>query len=443
MRDNHFGRSMGERLMSLARVARGAIVGGIKGAAVAAAVEAAPRLGKILMVLLVIVLTLPMVIFTAIPNLFFGYGSLRDPWILQMTEKALAVGDAYLSLDILEDTKIDAIVTTLMDYYETAGTIIDKVNIFHSFQEEDLLWMIAINSVSHQQDLATMDLADIQNLSISRLTYTPTLEVLETAGGVFQNILTVRFDPYDPEAVMEELDFDEEERTWAAALFETLKESDALAWYESQFGPFEPDYDGDGSYTGGLEHGGSYGTTIDVSGFVDSSTKNNLDLAAYAIQAWENNWGYVWGTFGQVLTPSLFQYKLEQYPDGVGGYADFIRDNWVGGRTTDCVGLIKGYGWLDPAAGTIQYGTNGMPDYGADQMYRSAQQYGTDYGSMSTMPDVVGLALWKPGHIGVYIGNGYAVEAMGTTYGVVKTQVDGRGWSGWCKIPFINYLEVE
>ena len=173
------------------------------------------------------------------------------------------------------------------------------------------------------------------------------------------------------------------------------------------------------------------------------STKNNLDLAAYAIQAWENNWGYVWGTFGQVLTPSLFQYKLEQYPDGVGGYADFIRDNWVGGRTTDCVGLIKGYGWLDPAAGTIQYGTNGMPDYGADQMYRSAQQYGTDYGSMSAMPDVVGLALWKPGHIGVYIGNGYAVEAMGTTYGVVKTQVDGRGWSGWCKIPFINYLEVE
>ena len=88
MGDNHFGRSMGERLMSLARVARGAIVGGIKGAAVAAAVEAAPRLGKILMVLLVIVLTLPMVIFTAIPNLFFGYGSLRDPWILQMTEKA-------------------------------------------------------------------------------------------------------------------------------------------------------------------------------------------------------------------------------------------------------------------------------------------------------------------------------------------------------------------
>ena len=62
----------------------------------------------------------------------------------------------------------------------------------------------------------------------------------------------------------------------------------------------------------------------------------------YAIHAWESGWGYVWGTYGSVLTDSLFAYKLEQYPDGVGSYADFIRANWLGGRTTDCVGLIKG-----------------------------------------------------------------------------------------------------
>ena len=68
----------------------------------------------------------------------------------------------------------------------------------------------------------------------------------------------------------------------------------------------------------------------------------------YAIHAWESGWGYVWGTYGSVLTDSLFAYKLEQYPDGVGSYADFIRANWLGGRTTDCVGLIKGYGWLNP-----------------------------------------------------------------------------------------------
>lgn len=30
---------------------------------------------------------------------------------------------------------------------------------------------------------------------------------------------------------------------------------------------------------------------------------------------------------------------------------------------------------------------------------------------------------------------------MNTSKGVVKTQVAGRGWSGWGKIPYINYLE--
>ena len=34
-----------------------------------------------------------------------------------------------------------------------------------------------------------------------------------------------------------------------------------------------------------------------------------------------------------------------------------------------------------------------------------------------------------------------AIEAMGTYYGVVKTEVASRGWSGWCKIPYIEYYE--
>ena len=58
---------------------------------------------------------------------------------------------------------------------------------------------------------------------------------------------------------------------------------------------------------------------------------------------------------------------------------------------------------------------------------------------MDTMPDTVGLAVWKQGHIGVYIGNGYVIEAMGTKYGVVKTQLAGRNWSHWLKIPGIHY----
>lgn len=69
--------------------------------------------------------------------------------------------------------------------------------------------------------------------------------------------------------------------------------------------------------------------------------------------------------------------------------------------------------------------------------------FGYNSSDTDTMPEVVGLMLWKEGHVGVYIGNGYVIEAMGTRKGVVKTELAGRGWQGWCKLPYINYLEVE
>ncbi len=194
-------------------------------------------------------------------------------------------------------------------------------------------------------------------------------------------------------------------------------------------------YLGGGTYDGSYARGDGVSIDLDISEFVDPTTKNATDLVTYAIHAWESGWGYVWGTYGSVLTDGLFAYKLEQYPDGVGNYEDFIRENWLGRRTTDCVGLIKGYGWLDVEDMSIGYGINGMPDYGANQMYYSASVSGT----IDTMPDIPGLAVWHDGHIGVYIGGGYVIEAMGTKYGVVKTELDGRGWTHWLQIEYINY----
>ena len=141
----------------------------------------------------------------------------------------------------------------------------------------------------------------------------------------------------------------------------------------------------------------------------------------------------MWGTFGQVLTPELLQYKISQYPDGVGDEADFIRSHWLNRRTTDCVGLIKGYGWLNAETMEIQYGSNGMPDVGADGMYYNASRKG----SIETMPDTPGLAVWKSGHTGVYIGNGEVIEAMATRDGVVKTKLQGRGWTHWLEVPYM------
>ncbi len=183
------------------------------------------------------------------------------------------------------------------------------------------------------------------------------------------------------------------------------------------------------------EPGGNAPMELEASLFTDPATKNSADLAIYAANAWNSGWGYVWGTFGQVLTPELLQYKISQYPEGVGDEANFIRSHWLNRRTTDCVGLIKGYGWLNTETMEIQYGSNGMPDVGADGMYYNAGRKG----SIETMPDTPGLAVWKSGHIGVYIGSGEVIEAMDTRYGVVKTKLQGRGWSHWLEVPGIKY----
>ena len=195
-------------------------------------------------------------------------------------------------------------------------------------------------------------------------------------------------------------------------------------------------HSGGDTFSGEYARGDGVSIELDVSAFTDPTTKNNLDLVTYAENAWENGWGYVWGTYGSVLTDSLFASKLAQYPDGVGSYENFIRENWLGGRTTDCVGLIKGYGWLDTSDMSIGYAINGMPDVGADQMYANA----TVKGDMSSMPDTPGLAVWHSGHIGVYIGGGEVIEAMGTRYGVVKTKLSERSWTAWLEVPYINYI---
>lgn len=40
---------------------------------------------------------------------------------------------------------------------------------------------------------------------------------------------------------------------------------------------------------------------------------------------------------------------------------------------------------------------------------------------------------------GVFASGGYVIEAMGTKYGVVKTELEGRGWTHWLQIEYINY----
>ena len=412
-------------------IARAAANGGVYGAA-AATKEAAPILIRMLLCMIVAAVVTTMIVFTAIPNLFFGYDASMREDVIQMTRQAASIGGVCMSLEEFESTVIDSIVTSIANEYEKQDTAIDHIEIVSYFDTESLQWFTAINSTAHQQDLEEMSVDEIRTLCSARLSYSFSLL------GDEETTLRITIQKLDPDDWMEKLGFDEDAQTWAGALFETISESDAMTKYAAYFTDI-PDYSGDSGYTGGVQYGGNYSNDIDTSSFIDPSTKNAHDLAAYAVQAWENNWGYVWGTFGNVLTPSLLEYKVQQYPDGVGQYRGFIEQNYMNRRTADCIGLVKSYGWFNAATGGIDYGSNGVPDYSANQMYRDAVNKGADHGTISNMPEIPGLVLWKEGHTGIYIGGGYAIEAMSTSKGVGKTQVTGRGWQAWYKLPYYDY----
>lgn len=77
----------------------------------------------------------------------------------------------------------------------------------------------------------------------------------------------------------------------------------------------------------------------------------------------------------------------------------------------DCIGLIKGilWGWsgdMSRTYGGAGYATNGVPDIGADTMIAKCSEVSTT--GWDKM--VIGEAVWMSGHIGVYIGDGLAVE---------------------------------
>lgn len=176
-------------------------------------------------------------------------------------------------------------------------------------------------------------------------------------------------------------------------------------------------------------------TVIDID--LSNTDKNNLDLVKWAQMAYDNKWGYVWGSHGNVLTANELKRLEKTFGSHVTDKEEYIKSHWLGRRTSDCVGLIKGYGWYDETSGTIKYGTSGMKDVTADGMFNAA----VEKGPISTMPDIPGIAVWHQGHIGVYIGNGYVIHAANTYDGVIKTPITSSGWTHWLKVPYINYIE--
>ena len=157
--------------------------------------------------------------------------------------------------------------------------------------------------------------------------------------------------------------------------------------------------------------------------------KTNKGLVEYAKS--QLGLPYWYGTYGKAASKSVYDSKKKQYPAHY-KWAYPTKDE--GKKVHDCVGLIKGYLWCEtPNDTNPKY--NAAQDKSANGMYNACKTKG----SISTMPDVEGVLVFFDGHVGVYIGGGYVVEARGHSYGVVKTKLKSRPWKTWGYCPYISY----
>ena len=164
---------------------------------------------------------------------------------------------------------------------------------------------------------------------------------------------------------------------------------------------------------------------------------------------------YWYATCVYPCTESKLKSKAENYPDHYTSdrMPRYKADIAAHKICADCVGLMKGYAWTNAGEGVIEsigketplfkrdYKSHEMPDKSANGMFSYVKSQGLDWGNIDTLPEIPGLGLHMDGHVGVYIGNGEAIEERGFNYGCVKTKLKDRKWLHWFKIPSIIYAE--
>ena len=166
---------------------------------------------------------------------------------------------------------------------------------------------------------------------------------------------------------------------------------------------------------------------------------------------------YVMGCFGAPMTAAN---KVRYINNGASGNynAQASRKAMIQAASADtfgfdCVCLIKGilWGWsgdLSKTYGGATYASNGVPDLSADGMIKVC----TGVSSSGWADMVPGEAVWMAGHIGIYIGDGLAVECSPkwdnkvqiTAVGNIgkKAGYNTRTWTKHGKLPYVDYSNL-
>ena len=122
-----------------------------------------------------------------------------------------------------------------------------------------------------------------------------------------------------------------------------------------------------------------------------AEASTGVGLSAHALTAYREGWQYVWGgtSYGTVDCSGL----IYTY-------------NYVGGNRVDMLSCSSEWGYV----------SNGIPR-------------------------IHGLGLHMPGHVGVYIGSGMAVDARDEYSGVVYHNAYSSSWVEWFKVAGVSYPE--
>ena len=163
---------------------------------------------------------------------------------------------------------------------------------------------------------------------------------------------------------------------------------------------------------------------------------------------------YMYACYGFQVTTETIKRKAEQNLNGWYTAKNIKKLEAVANEHPpvwgfDCVNLIKGvlWGWTgnpEKEKGGAVYASNGIPDTNADGMIARCSGVTDDFSHIA-----VGEAVWMQGHIGVYIGDGMAVECTSRwDDGVQITAVwnigkianmNGRKWTKHGKLPHVDY----
>lgn len=181
---------------------------------------------------------------------------------------------------------------------------------------------------------------------------------------------------------------------------------------------------------------------------------NNIELVQKLHDIIKNNKTvYMWGVFGSPVTEALIVAKSKQYPSWYTASKQAALRKLIGKGYFgfDCVNLIKGilWGWNGDSTksnGGAVYNSNNVPDLSANMMIDKCIGVSTNFANIE-----VGEAVWMPGHIGVYIGDGKVIECTPSWSNNVQITaclninsiqgLNGRRWIKHGKIPYITYVK--